>query len=47
VIDYGTVEVSGTRMKNEMLFNFGAYITPQVAYMQNLGSRRGRALRRA
>ncbi len=37
VIDYGTVEGFGTRMKNEMLFNFGAYMTPQVAYMQKLG----------
>lgn len=24
-------------MKNEMLFNFGAYMTPHVAYMQSLG----------
>ncbi len=37
VIDYGTTEGFGSRMKNEMLFNFGAYMTPHVAYMQSLG----------
>ncbi len=37
VIDYGTAEGFGSRMKNEMLFNFGAYMTPHVAYMQSLG----------
>ncbi len=37
VIDYGTAEGFGNRMKNEMLFNFGAYMTPHVAYMQSLG----------
>jgi O-acetylhomoserine (thiol)-lyase len=28
VIDYGTAEGFGKRMKTEMLFNFGAYMTP-------------------
>lgn len=37
VIDYGTAEGFGSKMKNEMLFNFGAYMTPHVAYMQSLG----------
>ena len=37
VIDYGTAQGFGHRMKNEMLFNFGAYMTPHVAYMQSLG----------
>lgn len=37
VIDYGTCEGFGKRMKTEMLFNLGAYMTPHVAYMQNLG----------
>ncbi len=37
VIDYGTTDGFGSRMKNEMLFNFGAYMTPHVAYMQSLG----------
>ncbi len=37
VIDYGTTHGFGHRMKNEMLFNFGAYMTPHVAYMQSLG----------
>ncbi len=37
VIDYGTAQGFGKRMKNEMLFNFGAYMTPHVAYMQSLG----------
>ena len=35
VIDYGTF--IGKRLLNEMLFNLGAYMTPQVAYMQTLG----------
>ena len=38
VIDYGTCEGFGKRMKTEMLHNFGAYMTPQVAYMHTLGS---------
>ena len=37
VIDYGTFPSIGKRLLNEMLFNFGAYMTPQVAYMQTLG----------
>ena len=37
VIDYGTAKGFGERMKKEMLFNFGAYMTPQVAYMQTIG----------
>lgn len=37
VIDYGTAEGFGHTMKNEMLFNVGAYMTPHVAYMQSLG----------
>lgn len=36
-IDYGTHEGFLKQMKNEMLFNFGAYMTPHVAYMQNIG----------
>jgi O-acetylhomoserine (thiol)-lyase len=37
VIDYGTNRAFGLRMKNEMLFNFGAYMTPQVAFLQTMG----------
>lgn len=37
VIDYGTAKGFHDRMLNEMLFNFGAYMTPQVAYMQTIG----------
>lgn len=37
VIDYGSAPGFGHTMKNEMLFNFGAYMTPHVAYMQSLG----------
>ena len=37
VICYDTVKEFANRMKNEMLFNFGAYMTPHVAYMQSLG----------
>lgn len=37
VIDYGTAEGFGKCMRTEMLFNFGAYMTPHVAYMQSLG----------
>ena len=39
VIDYGTdyaKEFAG-RLYGEQLFNFGAYMTPQVAYMQTIG----------
>lgn len=39
VIDYGTSYNGdfGKRLYGEMLFDFGAYMTPQVAYMQTLG----------
>ena len=39
VIDYGTEYAPsfGERIYGEQLFNFGAYMTPQVAYMQTLG----------
>lgn len=37
VIDYGTTKAFGARMFGEMLFNFGAYMTPHAAYMQSLG----------
>lgn len=39
VIDYGTSYNGnfGKRLYGEMLFNFGAYMTPQVAYMQTIG----------
>lgn len=37
VIDYGTTPHFGEVMKNEMLFNLGAYMTPQVAFMQTMG----------
>lgn len=37
IIDYGTVEGLTQRIKGEVVFNFGAYMTPQVAYMQTLG----------
>ena len=37
IIDYGTFPTIGDRLMNEMLFNLGAYMTPQVAYMQTLG----------
>lgn len=39
VIDYGTEynKDFAKRLYGEMLFNFGAYMTPQVAYMQTIG----------
>ena len=37
VIDYGTFPIIGKRLRNELLFNFGAYMTPHTAYMQTLG----------
>ncbi len=39
VIDYGTgyAPEFAQRLYGEQLFNFGAYMTPQVAYMQTLG----------
>lgn len=37
VIDYGTHPGFGTTMRQEMLFNLGAYMTPQVAFLQTMG----------
>ena len=37
VMDYGGHPEFTRRMHDEMLFNLGAYMTPHVAYMQNLG----------
>ena len=37
VIDYGTFPAINQRLKYELLFNLGAYMTPQAAYMQTLG----------
>ncbi len=37
VIDYNAPEVFHERIASEMLFNLGAYMTPQAAYMQTLG----------
>lgn len=37
VIDYGTRPEINQRIKYELLFNLGAYMTPQAAYMQTLG----------
>lgn len=37
VIDYGTYPVISRRTKFELLFNFGAIMTPHAAYMQTLG----------
>ena len=37
VIDYGTTDGFAKRLYGEMLFNFGAYMTPQVGYMQTVG----------
>lgn len=37
VVDYGETEDFGKTLFNEMLFNFGAYMTPHAAYMQSLG----------
>ena len=37
IIDYGTFPEINKRVKYELLFNFGAYMTPQAAYMQTLG----------
>lgn len=37
VIDYGTSAEFSRRIKTELLFNLGAYMTPHVAYMQTLG----------
>lgn len=37
VIDYGTFPAINQCLKYELLFNLGAYMTPQAAYMQTLG----------
>ncbi len=38
IIDYGTRhDVFTKRVKNEILFNLGSYMTPHAAYMQSLG----------
>lgn len=37
IVDYGTCPGFGKRMRSEMLFNLGAYMTPHVAYMQTIG----------
>ena len=37
VIDYGSYPAINQRLKYELLVNLGAYMTPQVAYMQTLG----------
>lgn len=37
VIDYNAQEEFHKRIAMEMLFNLGAYMTPQAAYMQSLG----------
>ena len=37
VIDYGTFPDINKRVKYDLLFNLGAYMTPQAAYMQTLG----------
>ena len=37
IIDYGTVPGYSDRIKYELLFNLGAYMTPHAAYMQTLG----------
>ena len=37
VVDYGTQPEINKRIKYELLFNLGAYMTPQAAYMQTLG----------
>ena len=37
VIDYGTATQFTETIKGELLFNLGAYMTPQVAYLQTIG----------
>lgn len=37
LIDYGTVAGLRGRVRAEMLYNLGAYMTPHAAYMQTLG----------
>ena len=37
VIDYGMLEGFTGKIHGEQLFNFGAYMTPQVAHFQTIG----------
>lgn len=37
IIDYGTAEGFNKKIRFEMLFNFGGYMTPHAAYMQTIG----------
>ena len=37
IIDYGHFPAISERIKKEMVFNLGSYMTPQAAYMQILG----------
>ena len=37
IIDYGTFSVFNQRIRFELLFNLGGYMTPHAAYMQTLG----------
>lgn len=37
VIDYGTFPVINCRIRYELLFNLGGYMTPHAAYMQTVG----------
>ncbi len=37
IIDYGTFGVFNQRIRFELLFNMGGYMTPHAAYMQTLG----------
>ena len=37
IIDYGTFPEINQHVKYELLFNLGAYMSPQAAYMQTLG----------
>lgn len=37
IIDYGNYPMFNRRVKYELLVNLGAYMTPQVAYLQTLG----------
>ena len=37
IIDYGTAEGFNRKIRFELLFNLGAYMTPHAAYMQTIG----------
>lgn len=37
IIDYGTTPGFADKIKNEMIFNLGAYMGPQVSFMQTTG----------